>query len=299
MIRHALARTFRSLNTDILYVRLSPVEKLLKISLVLSTWFYKRWKKKARASESVEVLLDRDISMKVDIGKAMGAAFYWMGFHELNEWRFLHRYLKPEMVFADIGANQGEFSLFAAKRLTQGEVLAFEPVTIFYHQLLDNIKSNHFTNIRTYPFGLSDNARKMPIYMGATGAGEHEGLATIFQSDQRKRFIQEIDLRVLDDLVPSLKLSRLDFMKIDVEGAEWMVLKGSKGTLEQYKPLVMLEVNDDTYRTAGYSMNDIRNFFTELGYTMHLIGRGGILTKAERAPAFCNVVFVPDTTKLR
>jgi len=61
--------------------------------------------------------IDKDITMQVDISKSMGASFFWTGFHELNEWRFLNKYLTPEMTFFDIGSNQGEYALFAGKRL--------------------------------------------------------------------------------------------------------------------------------------------------------------------------------------
>ncbi len=250
--------------------------------------------KQRHGDQVVELLIDRDIKMRVDPSKAMGAAFYWMGLHELNEWRFLNCHLKPAMVFADIGANQGEFSLFAAKRLPRGRVLAFEPVDLYHRQLKENIALNSFENIETFAFGLSDQTKQMPIYSSAEGIGEHEGLATIFQSSQRGRLVQQIELKVFDDLIPALNLSRLDFMKIDVEGAELMVIRGARKTIEKYRPYIMLEVNEETYRAAGYSVNDVRSFFASLGYTLNLITKDGGLKSAQAVPSFCNVVFKPD-----
>jgi len=294
MFRDIVARIFRNLNYRLLYVDSWPVQKFLKASILLSTVFYKRWLKKARAGEIVEITLDKDIKMKVDTSKAMGAAFYWTGFHEFNEWRFLNQHLKPDMVFVDVGANQGEYALFAAKRLTNGIVLAYEPVEHFLQQLTENISRNGYGNIRVFPYGLSNAPKHLPIYMGETGAGENEGLATVFPSNDRKRFIQDIDLKVFDDVVPELKLQRMDFMKIDVEGSELDVLKGSYKTIKHFRPWIMLEVSDITYETAGYSVGDIIKFFEPLKYSCFAIGKGGTLKKITTIPSFCNLVFAPN-----
>ncbi|HEY9007877.1 MAG TPA: FkbM family methyltransferase [Ohtaekwangia sp.] len=294
MLRSGITQLFRSLNANLLYPLPWLVEKFLKVMLVISERSYRSWMKQPHEAEQIVVRnIDKDIIMKVDTSKAMGAAFYWMGFHELNEWRFLNRFLKSDMVFIDIGANQGEFSLFAAKRLTQGRVLAFEPVDFFYDLLQENIGYNHFKNIETFHYGLSNEVKQLPIYMGQTGAGEHEGLATIFQSDQRARFIQNIELKILDEQLPALALQRIDFMKIDVEGAEMLVLKGALKTIERFKPLIMLEINEATYLAAGYTVPDVIQFFSDLGYTLHIMTKSGTLKPVSSTPAFCNAVFVP------
>ncbi|HCW07094.1 MAG TPA: FkbM family methyltransferase, partial [Cytophagales bacterium] len=81
--------------------------------------------------------------------------FYWAGFHEFREFIFMHRFLKKDMVAIDIGANLGEYSLFMAKRLTAGKVIAFEPMEKMVSLLNENIKLNNFSNIMVCPFGLS------------------------------------------------------------------------------------------------------------------------------------------------
>src|SRR5688572_26966191 len=107
MFRDRLATFFRSANANLLYVQSPFAEKLLKIPFYISTKFYKHWKSTAREEQMQIVYVDKTIAMKVDISKAMGSAFYWMGFHELNESRFLNRFLRKDMTLVDIGANQG------------------------------------------------------------------------------------------------------------------------------------------------------------------------------------------------
>jgi FkbM family methyltransferase len=295
MFYNSLAALFRATNSKLLYVSNTVLEKMLKIIFLASSIIYKGWIRKDRPPQWRTLTIDKTLKMKVDISKAMGAAFYWMGFHELNEWRFLHRYLTPEMVLIDIGANQGEFTIFSAKRLWAGKVYAFEPVNDYFEQLNHNVALNHFRNVKTFPFGLSDIQGNLPVYMAATGPGENEGLASIYQSGHRDRFVQEIRLELFDSFAKSLTLERMDFIKIDVEGAELNVLKGSRKMIEKFKPAIMLEISNETYKSAGYSVDDVLTFFKTLNYSFYLIGKGGKLMPPKSIPAFCNAVFLPTS----
>ena len=298
MFSDSISAVFRSINGKILKVRSRPLEMLLKISLVMSQRFYKHWRKKLRPPRWVSLKVDNSISMRVDISKAIGAAFYWMGFHELNEWRFLHRFLRPDMVLADVGANQGEFTLFAAKRLTAGQVISFEPVQSLFRQLQENVSLNQFKNVSVFNVGLSNQKGRIPVYMASDEAGENEGLASIFQSADRNRLVEEIELEMLDTLTERLRLSRLDFIKIDVEGAELMVLQGARRTIEKFQPVVMLEITSATYAAAGYSTDDVLNFFRGLNYSFQIISHRGRLETPTVIPSYCNAVFTPIPSKL-
>ena len=288
------SKIFRSINAQLIYENNWLLEKLLKVNLNLSKKFYKSWVKKNRPEKFLTLTdIDKDIIMKVDVSKVMGAAFYWMGVHELKEWRFLNRFLTPEMTFIDVGANQGEYSLFSAKRLAKGKVFAFEPVDIFYSLLAENVRSNKFHNVEAFHFGLSDQNTSLPIYTTVSSAGENEGLASIFQSEEREQFIQHVELRTLDEMVPSLHLSRIDFIKIDVEGAELNVLQGARHTIDKFRPHVLLEMNEPTFTAAGYSQSDVIQFFQERNYSLNRLGKRAQLKEVSQLPSFCNVIFAP------
>ncbi len=288
---------FRKTNANLLYPGILPVEKVRKLIFYLSVRCYRQWMKKSHDAQTVTLHdIDKDITMQVDISKSMGASFFWTGFHELNEWRFLHKYLTPEMTFFDIGSNQGEYALFAGKRLTRGRVLAFEPVDFFFDLLNRNITLNNFHNIQTFHYGLSDKDIQVPIYREEKGTEANEGLASIFQSERRTQFLQNIDLRTLDGVMPSFNLTRIDFMKVDVEGAEMMVLQGARKTIQQYKPLIMMEISKNNYDAAGYTIDDVLNFFSALGYSLRTITKKGTLEAPAMLPDFCNAIFVPNKT---
>lgn len=288
-----LARFFRWNNSKLIITDNIVVEKILKIFFYLSVVVYRRAMPRS-AEESKQVTIenfDSDLSLHIDRCRAMGAALYWTGFHEFREFLFLHRYLKPDMVFVDVGANLGEYSLFAAKRLSRGKVLAFEPLSSILSVLNRNIKLNGFKNIDVFPFGLSSHDETMTIY---EFEDVHEGLATFYPGDRQSRMAIAVELKKMDDVVSSQKLNRIDFIKIDIEGAELKALQGCQSVIRLYQPVFMIEINEETYRTAGYTVPDVLDFFSKVNYQPYQIKKRGLIEKCEVLPAFGNILFMPQ-----
>jgi FkbM family methyltransferase len=235
------------------------------------------------------------IKMSLDKNSYMGGTIYWCGFHHISELLFLKSFLKPDMVFADIGANQGEFSLFAASVLKKGRVLAFEPTQHQLGLLQNNIALNQFENIEVYPYGLFDKEEKLEIFTSenrSLHAGKHEGLSSVYRSDERQISEGFIDLKVFDTEFAE-QLDRLDAVKIDVEGAEFPVLKGMRSTLEKFKPVLIIEMNGETFEQAGYSLDEVSGYLDQLGYIPNRLFRGRIYSmEGSEYPEYSNVVFV-------
>ena len=77
---------------------------------------------------------------------------------------------------------------------------------------------------------------------------------------------EEIPLITLDSFFKEQKLSRIDFIKVDVEGHEMSVLKGARNLLETHSPAIMIEVNKNHLAAARTQPEDIFNFFQDMGY---------------------------------
>jgi len=217
-----------------------------------------------------------NLKMKVDIHSYMGGSIYWAGFHHLNEILYLRHALKDGMTFIDVGANQGEFSIFAASKLPHGRVLAFEPVSETRKLLMKNKKINAFQNLEIFDFGLSDHAGSFPVYTSVDTAlhhGYHEGLSTLYKTKDRTVFEEEVSLNVFDDIFYT-DLKRMDFVKIDVEGAELYVLKGMYNSLLRFRPDLMIEINEETFNAASYSTTDLVSFLKGLNYAVFKIKKG-------------------------
>ncbi|MCA6434171.1 MAG: FkbM family methyltransferase, partial [Cytophagales bacterium] len=270
--------------------------KAQKVVFAFSKWIVRSivLKRPNNTEPNIVVIenFDADLYLKLDRSKIMGASIYWTGFHEYRELLFLHDFLKSDMVLLDIGANIGEYSIFAAKRLTQVKAVAFEPVPALRTMLEENIQLNQFTNVIVKPFGLSDEVGSFPIYF--VGENENEGQATFFPGLLQNQRSVKAELKKLDDEWSHLSLDRLDFIKMDIEGSELKALQGGRATITRFRPLVMLEVSEVTYRAAGYSLEDVAEFFTALNYLPFVVNKMGKLVSSSTMPSFGNVIFVPQ-----
>lgn len=283
-----IPKFFRGLNAKLIRVDNIVVEKLLKIFLALSVVVYRRSKKSNVSDVCVIDNFDGNIRMKIDRSRSMGAALYWTGFHEFREFAFLHRYLKSNMVFVDIGANQGEYALFAAKRLIYGTVLAFEPLPSIREVFIENISLNGFKNIQVFDFGLSDKPGTLMIH---EIEDTHEGLATLYLGERKSKQSFAVQLQSFDKILETTHLTRLDFIKLDIEGGELKALQGSIGAISKFKPVIMVEINEQTYRAAGYSKGEVSAFFEKLGYKAYEIRKRGELIACQQLPDFGNIIF--------
>ena len=221
---------------------------------------------------------DRDLKIRVDRSSYMGSLIYWHGNQATDVIPFLRQYLKPDMVLVDIGANQGEVAITAAKRLVNGEVFAFEPVPALFAQLQQNIALNAFTNVHAVNCALSDQPGYMKLYTSMDveiHTGFNEGLASLFPSDYRNAAVAEAKVDLLDNVISSANPRRVDLIKIDVEGAELHALRGATETLRRFRPHILAEVNPEALLAAGDSVEGLIHFLREHGYQIHRLRRDG------------------------
>jgi FkbM family methyltransferase len=127
----------------------------------------------------------------------------------------------------DVGAYIGVYTLKAAKKVgCQGRVISVEPEEENFRFLLKNIEINGFDNIIPVRAALSDFEGNGLLYLSAPGSGEHSML-----SRSQKKI--NVPVQTVDGLMRKLRMDSLDVMKIDVEGAEIQVLKGSNQMLRE------------------------------------------------------------------
>jgi FkbM family methyltransferase len=232
---------------------------------------------------------DGDLSILVDRASYISSAIYWSGHHSLNVIKFLDIYLRPEMAFADIGANIGEVTLYAAKRLSHGRVLSFEPSPAIFAQLSRNVALNHFPQVEVFNIGLYDREDVLPFFVeeeNLFGMANH-GLGTVFGAAMDKQ-TGVVRLRKFDDVAVEAGLQRLDFLKVDVEGAEWMVLKGAEECIRRFRPVIVAESSAGNFERAGYAPKDLYQYLESLGYQIRNLEDG-----STHLPAECDVLCVP------
>lgn len=219
-----------------------------------------------------------NLKMNLDINSYMGGCIYWSSYHHVSESIYLNRTLKNDMNFIDIGANQGEFSLLASKIIKKGKILSFEPLSSNVKKIKKNVELNNIHNIEIYPHGLSDKQGDLPIYTSISNdeGGINDGLSTLYSSNSKSTFEEIVSLKVFDDLFFE-KLDRIDFVKIDIEGSELFALKGMSKSLEKFKPQLLIEINDECFKSAGYSTKQLIDFLSLFNYKVFRLFRGNLI----------------------
>ncbi len=136
----------------------------------------------------------------------MGRAIYWQGYYSKEELMLLGRILKRDSIFVDVGANNGYFTLFAAKRVPNGRVLSFEPVKSRFENLSHNIELNDFKNVDAFKLGLADGSKSELDIFSAVNDSNQDGLATIYPDSHRSTRLETIALSSLDKISDELTI---------------------------------------------------------------------------------------------
>jgi FkbM family methyltransferase len=209
------------------------------------------------------------LQVRLHLGNDLSRCLYVGGCYEPNEFAFLHKVLAPGMTFADAGANDGLYAMFAARRVgPAGAVLAFEPSTREFERLQDNLRLNEITNVRAFRTALG---RETGVATLRTAAAEHAGQNTLGQfvyAGVECARLEQVPVERLDDVVAREGVPAPDVIKMDVEGAEFAALLGARGTLEANHPLLLLELNDEALWQQQSSAAEVLGFLRDVGYAV-------------------------------
>lgn len=237
---------------------------------------------------------DGELKVRLNLSEHMQRRIFWMGYYSNDIVGLIDFLLKPGMVVVDVGANIGEISMVAARRVgASGKVVSFEPVTAIADQLTEHVKINNLSQIMVVRKALGQITREhMPIYAscGQTVPDEHHGLASLYGEDQGGA-IDYVTMTTLDQATADLALDRVDLLKIDIEGGELPCLKGAEQLLRRWHPMIIVEVQDFSARKAGWSVDELFSYLQGFGYEFFAIGKKGRLERlrAEEVTEFQNV----------
>lgn len=194
---------------------------------------------------------------------------YFFGVHEPGLTLVFQTLLRPGDVCIDIGANVGAHTLLAASLVgAQGEVHAIEASPTIFARLQHNIARNHADQVRLYNVAVTDKAGPVTVFLHGA---RNSGATTILQdvADERAAGSEAtIHGDTLDAILPADAVARAVLIKIDVEGAEWLVLQGMRALLPRLRPecVVLIELNDDALARFGRTAADVMALFAETGH---------------------------------
>ncbi len=195
--------------------------------------------------------------------------YFYFGFEE-REHEYLYRALLPDDVVIDVGANIGLVAIQIADTVPKGEVHAFEPYKENFNRLIENIELNSVRNLQTYNLGLSDGEKGVSLY---SPEEKNTGMVSVNLSKDGKTQLTTLDL-----FCEEMRIDKVSFIKIDVEGYEAKVLKGARKTLEFFKPKLFVELNHRHLIKYGDSAIGLISLIESHGYQCTDCSNGKRLT---------------------
>ena len=208
----------------------------------------------------------RGSRINLRLGNDMSHPTYLGGCIEPNEFALFDRLLESGMTVVDIGANDGFYtSLAAAKVGAGGRVISFEPSPREFERLTANVALNRFENVETVRKGVAERAGTASFKIAGY---EHEGQNTLgdFVWDVRESTEETIELTTLDEELAGRNLTRLDVIKIDIEGAELRALRGAVETLKKWRPVMLLEMLEKAMAHQGCTGDELIEFLKGADY---------------------------------
>src|SRR5438876_1061821 len=189
------------------------------------------------------------LRMNLDLGTYPDCCMAY-GLYELDTVRVVKQLLRRGDHFIDAGANIGYFTLLAAQIVGPvGRVDAFEPHPANRARLLEHLRANGVEDrVRVHDVALSDHAGTATMHMPHGGSSNH-GMASLFEITGLQSDSVEVSTARMDEV---LKGTTPALVKIDVEGAEAMVVRGMEGLVKTARPpAIVAEYNLPASRNAG------------------------------------------------
>ncbi len=231
-------------------------------------------------------------NMRVHLPDLVGVKLYQYGFFEEGLTRAIIEKLSPGGVFIDIGAHVGYYTMLASLLVgAEGRVVAFEPTPRTRTELSFNTAG--LDNVRVVPMAAWDEPARLTLQdFGQRQSSFNSVMAARVTGNPRRESIEVEAIAVDDwlvahDIVPS-------FIKIDAESAEYRVLRGLRRTIEQYHPILSLEIGD--YDLPGVPCSaDLIQSLLAMGYDAWQYSGGGFVKhRMTDHYGYDNLIFVPS-----
>jgi FkbM family methyltransferase len=225
---------------------------------------------KAGALKPVRVEVERRVNLLLDPKDLIGAEILITGGWQPEVWRSISEGLSEGAVFFDVGAHIGYDTLKGSVKVGEGgKVVSFEPNPVTLMQLRANIAASHAANVIVEPIACTDQEQALTFYDSTSEGNSGASSLSLANADEAGRgTLPSLTVRgrPIDNVVRELGLSRLDVMKVDVEGAEYLVLRGARETLRRFHPKLVMEVVPYQLANMHATVGDVVSFLKELGY---------------------------------
>lgn len=244
--------------------------------------------RKSNKKFTVNIKWYKNLKLRIPYLSELASCLYIEGLYEPNEFYFLNKFLKKDMCVIDIGAHIGLYSLYSAKIVGSGGlVIAFEPSKREYNILKENVRLNKLKNIKFFQKAVSINNKQVQLNVAASPFDGHNTLGGFSSKQTRKEREEKVESISLDKFAKNFHLRHLDLLKIDTEGSEYLILKGGKKLLSNFKPILIIELSDVTLNKQNHTSKEVIRLLESLNYQLlDFNAEFGGLKKINRLPYY-------------
>jgi FkbM family methyltransferase len=229
----------------------------------------------ALGGSPIRLVTVEGVRLSVDLrDRGVGRLLYFHRAYEPAETHFLKGYLKPGMVFLDVGANIGYYTSLAGQLVgPAGRVVAVEPEPHNFSLLTRNIAANGLRNVAAENAGLGAQDGTASLHCSASNFGDHRITPTDLPGHTTR---QVVPITTMDRLLGRLGVNSVDLIKIDVQGYEHAVAGGMTGTLAANPAVAVLaEFWPFGIRQSGGDPRQFFGVFTAAGFEARLLTKEG------------------------
>src|SRR5205809_6618149 len=221
---------------------------------------------------------------------------FWYGYYEKELGDLLKKMRRPNDVFIDIGANIGYFSLFYATVAPTVKVISFEPVKDLFQKMNENISINECKNIVTINVAVGELNEQNELFLSAN---DNLGMSSFQQPENYSGKMEKVQVVAIDDWFKTSGLTKIDLIKLDIEGSELAALKGMKAVLQEQRPALVVEINPETLSRFDLKPFDIYNYLNHLNFDKFLISENARLEHLDsnEVNQTINVLFIHQDKK--
>lgn len=230
------------------------------------------------------VAIDDQLFLRYELNSTIGFQLFFHGAFEFEPLQYCRRFIGEGSVVLDVGANIGVYACHYAPMCRSGLVLAFEPGKRVFNLLVKNVAS--LPNVIPLNIALSNQSGLLSFY---------ENIDSAYSSlQQTGRGVVQTERKVLgctvDDIILTLRLDRLDFLKIDVEGLEAEVVEGASESIKRFRPVILCEICE---RNSKKDSKVLVNYLIEIGYIAFVFQHGKLVSFVEHSDDSQDYLFIP------
>lgn len=225
--------------------------------------------------DNVVTVVRGGINWRLDLSEGIDFSIYFLGRFEQSTAKALDRLIRSGDTVFDIGANIGAHSLPIARAVGPGgRLFSFEPTAFAFGKLKQNLSLNPDLEARVSAYQLlltddpgatirSEIYSSWPLRVRSDAHPKHKGqLATTAGATPE----------TLDAFSDRQRISRLDVIKIDVDGSEYPVLHGGVETLRKLRPVILMELSPYVHVEQGNSFGALIDLLGSIGYSLEEVG---------------------------